>query len=233
VRRLIVNADDFGLSAAVNAGVVRAHREGIVTSASLMVRQPAARAAAAAVRECPELSVGLHVDLGEWVRRDGGWHPRYVRVDDSDAEAVAGEVERQVEAFQTLLQRDPTHLDSHQHVHRDEPTRTILVRTAQELGVPLRHHSLARYYGGFYGQGKDGSALADAIGPIALAKLIQTLPAGTTELCCHPAEWVHQDWDYGVERIAELNSLCHPAVRAAVAASGVELMSFLQAVAQG
>jgi predicted glycoside hydrolase/deacetylase ChbG (UPF0249 family) len=229
VRRLIVNADDFGLSDGVNAGVLRAHRDGIVTSASLMVRQPGARGAAAAARECPALSVGLHVDLGEWERRDGGWHPRYAWVDDSDAEAVGAEVKRQVAAFRTLLQRDPTHLDSHQHVHRDEPTRTTLIRTADELGVPLRHHSSARYYGGFYGQGSDGSALAEAIGPIALGNLIVTLPAGTTELCCHPAEWVDPGWDYGVERIAELNSLCHPAVRTALANSGVELMSFLQA----
>jgi chitin disaccharide deacetylase len=233
VKRLIVNADDFGLSDGVNAGVLRAHRDGIVTSASLMVQQPGAGAAAAAARQFPALSVGLHVDLGEWERHNGGWHPRYARVDDSDAEAVTGEVKRQVAAFQTLLQRDPTHLDSHQHVHRDEPTRTILVQTAQELGVPLRHYSSARYYGGFYGQDKDGSALADAIGPIALAKLIATLSSGTTELCCHPAEWVDQEWEYGVERLAELNSLCHPAVRAALDSSGVELTSFLRAVPQG
>jgi chitin disaccharide deacetylase len=230
VKRLIVNADDFGLSDGVNAGVLRAHRDGIVTSASLMVQQPGAGAAAAAARQCPALSVGLHVDLGEWERHNGGWHPRYARVDDSDAEAVTGEVKRQVAAFQTLLQRDPTHLDSHQHVHRDEPTRTILVQTAQELGVPLRHYSSARYYGGFYGQSSDGSTLHEAIGPDTLAELIVNLPAGITELCCHPADRAEQGWAYGAERIVERNSLCHPAVHRAVADSGIELTSFLNAL---
>jgi chitin disaccharide deacetylase len=230
VRRLIVNADDFGLSEGVNAGVVRSHREGIVTSASLMVRQPAARAAATAAREYPTLSIGLHVDLAEWERRDGEWHLRYAWVDHSDAVAVAEEVERQLGAFRTLLQRDPTHLDSHQHVHRDQPTRTILVQTAGKLGVPLRHHSSARYNGGFYGQSSDGSALHEAISPHGLAELIVSLPAGTNELCCHPAERAEQGWPYGAERIVELKSLCHPAVRQAVADSAIELISFLDAL---
>ena len=72
-RYLIVNADDFGLSAGVNRGVIEAHERGIVTSASLMVRPPAAAEAAADARAYPELSLGLHVDLGEWSYREGEW----------------------------------------------------------------------------------------------------------------------------------------------------------------
>ena len=68
-RFLIVNADDFGLSAGVNQGIIEAHERGVVTSASLMVRWPAAVAAAAYARSHPQLAVGLHVDLGEWAYR--------------------------------------------------------------------------------------------------------------------------------------------------------------------
>jgi predicted glycoside hydrolase/deacetylase ChbG (UPF0249 family) len=231
VKRLIVNADDFGLSDGVNAGIVRAHREGIVTSASLMVRQPGAEAAVSAARGCPDLSVGLHLDLGEWERRDGGWHRRSARVDESDAGAVAAEVERQLNTFRALVGRDPTHFDSHQHVHRDEPTRSILSIAALNVGVPLRHYSPIRYYGGFYGQSSDGSPLWDAITPAALAALVSALPDGTTELCCHPGEHFDPSWDYGVERTIELESLCHPSVRAAVEQSSVRLESFDAAVA--
>jgi chitin disaccharide deacetylase len=60
LKRLIVNADDFGFSAEVNAGVVRAHRDGILGSASLMVAEPAAKAAAELARHNPALDVGLH-----------------------------------------------------------------------------------------------------------------------------------------------------------------------------
>ena len=98
-RYLIVNADDFGLSPGVNAGVIAAHEGGIVTSASLMVRWPAALEAAAYAREHPRLSLGLHVDLGEWAYRDGEWTPLYQVIPTHDAAAVADEVARQLAAF--------------------------------------------------------------------------------------------------------------------------------------
>src|SRR4051794_10944670 len=72
-RYLIVNADDLGYSARVNGGIFEAHQRGIVTSASLMVRWSAAAAAVAAARRCPGLSLGLHLDLGEWSYCDGEW----------------------------------------------------------------------------------------------------------------------------------------------------------------
>src|SRR6187549_3013840 len=62
-RRLIVNADDFGRSRSINEAVVRAHREGILTTASLMVNEPACADAVALARQNPRLGVGLHLTL--------------------------------------------------------------------------------------------------------------------------------------------------------------------------
>ena len=62
-RRLIVNADDFGLSSSVNAAVIRAHREGILTTASLMVNEPGFDEAVKLAKENPRLGVGLHLTL--------------------------------------------------------------------------------------------------------------------------------------------------------------------------
>src|SRR2546427_12338231 len=62
-RRLIVNADDFGRSRGINAAVIRAHREGILTTASLMVNEAACDEAVALARENPRLGVGLHLTL--------------------------------------------------------------------------------------------------------------------------------------------------------------------------
>src|SRR5438105_15542053 len=120
-RYLVVNADDFGLSNGVNRGIIQAAQQGIVTSASLMVRQPAAAAAAAYARESTRLSVGLHVDLGEWIYRNGEWVHLYFVVPTDDAAAVRAEVAGQLADFNRLTGTDPTHLDSHQHVHREEP----------------------------------------------------------------------------------------------------------------
>src|SRR2546430_1612624 len=60
---LIVTADDFGISRGVNRGIVEAHRAGILTSTSLMVNRPAAEQAADVGRACPDLSIGLHLEL--------------------------------------------------------------------------------------------------------------------------------------------------------------------------
>src|SRR6266550_1952606 len=63
LRRLIVNADDFGRSHSINEAVVRAHREGILTSASLMVNEAGFDDAVALARQNPKLGVGLHLTL--------------------------------------------------------------------------------------------------------------------------------------------------------------------------
>src|SRR5688572_27024564 len=62
-RRLVVNADDFGRSSAINAAVFQAHREGILTTASLMVNEPGTEEAVDMARREPRLGVGLHLTL--------------------------------------------------------------------------------------------------------------------------------------------------------------------------
>jgi predicted glycoside hydrolase/deacetylase ChbG (UPF0249 family) len=228
-RVLVVNADDFGLSAGVNRGVARAHEEGIVTSATLMVRAPAAAEAANYAREHPSLSVGLHLDLGEWVYDDGHWQPRYEVVPPGDEEAIALELAHQLETFQQLVGRAPTHLDSHQHVHRDDPARTLLARAGHRLGVPVRHVTPdITYDGSFYGQDGRGEPVTESISVEALVALIGRLAPGATELGCHPGEGGDLDTTYGRERERETATLCDPRIRAAIEAQGVELRSFAQ-----
>ena len=226
-RVLIVNADDFGQSAGVNRGVVEAHRNGIVTSASLMVRWPMAADAVALARGCPDLALGLHLDLGEWFVKDGDWLPHYEVVRRDHRDAVEREVERQLAAFRALVGRDPTHIDSHQHVHWREPVRSIVRAKAQALLVPLRGcDERIAYCGAFYGQDEHGTPQHENITAEALVALIARLPPGTTELCCHPAAAQDLDTMYSAEREQELNALCDPRVRAALGQYRVELRSF-------
>lgn len=225
-RILIVNADDFGRSAGVNQGVIRCHRKGIVTSASLMVRWPHAHEAAAYAR-VSSLGLGLHLDLGEWEYRGGTWEPLYEVLPESGREAVAAEFERQLEAFQRIVGRPPDHLDSHQHVHRDAPVRGPALALGERLGVPVRDaNSAIAYSGVFFGQDGKGRPVPDAITAEALVAAIEGLPPGVTELACHPAATSDHDAAYGEERIREVEALCDPRVRAAVDRCGIVLASF-------
>jgi chitin disaccharide deacetylase len=225
-RTLIVNADDFGLSPGVNRGIAEAHERGIVTSASLMVRWPAAREAAAYARGRPELNVGLHLDLGEWVLRDGEWAARYEVVPTSDGDQVAAEVARQIDAFRDLLGRDPSHIDSHQHVHRSTPVRSAVLAAAGAFGVHVRHFGRAQYCGAFYGQDGKGASLPDALSPAALVETLRELPAGLSELCCHPGYADDLDSAYRSERAVEVRTLCSAQVREALGELGIRLVSF-------
>ena len=224
---LIVNADDFGQSSGVNRGIIKAYCRGIVTSASLMVRWPGAMEASAYAREHPSLSLGLHVDLGEKVFRAGEWVPVYAVVPLQDTTAIRAEITHQLEVFYRLLGHGPSHLDSHQHVHLREPVRSILIEVAQRLGIPLRQCSTEiGYRGGFYGQTAEGTSLPNVISVDGLVHILETLPAGCTELGCHPAERCDLDTMYRHERLQELRVLCDAKVRAAITAMGIELCSF-------
>ena len=212
----------------MNRGIVTAFECGIVTSASLMVRPDAAADAAEYARLHPALGVGLHVDLGEWVHVEGyEWRAAYEVVPLDDEEAVAAEVERQLDRFRNLLSHEPTHLDSHQHVHLRDPTHSVLLRVAARLAVPLRHFSdVVRYCGEFYGQAKDGSPNLEAISVDGLIRTIRGLPPGVTELACHPGDDPELASAYRDERLLELAALCDPRVRSALVDSQVELRTF-------
>jgi chitin disaccharide deacetylase len=193
-RSLIVNADDFGQSPSVNAGVIEAHERGIVTSASMMVCWPAAREAAEYGRGEQMLSVGLHLDLGQWTFAEGEWTADYERVPLTNPDEVQREIHRQLGLFRELVGRDPTHLDSHQHVHRNEPAESVTAHLASELGVVLRDRSSrVRYCGEFYGQTGTGEPFPEGISLEHLVELIAALPPGNTELACHPGRGLGAD----------------------------------------
>jgi adenylyl-sulfate kinase len=228
-RVVIVNADDFGLSPAVNAGVVKAHEEGIVTSASLMVRGRAAREAAEYARRTPSLSLGLHVDLGEWHFVEDNWRERYKLFAQDDPAAARAETRAQLAMFRGLTGGDPTHIDSHQHLHLGASATQALAEVGQELGVPVRHLAPGiRYVGHFYGQSDRGEPSRESVSVANLVFLIERLPAGTTELGCHPATSIDFESVYSDERLLELETLCDPAVRAALEREQIELRSFAE-----
>jgi predicted glycoside hydrolase/deacetylase ChbG (UPF0249 family) len=214
-RFLIVNADDFGLSEGINQGIIAAHEHGILTSASLMVRWPAAEQAAAYARSSRTLDVGLHLDLGEMSYIDGQWRSVYEIVSqDSDEKSFREEVTRQIERFIELMGGPPTHIDSHQHRHTREPLRGVVLEQCERLNVPLRAVTPhIQYVGGFYGQSPRGSSHPECISVESLLGLLQSLPAGVTELGCHPAAFVDFRSTYDRERLIELETLCDARVR--------------------
>src|SRR5262245_4103000 len=199
-RTLIVNADDFGLADGVSAGILSAHRRGIVTSTTALVNRaiPADQIRAALDSG---IGIGLHVNLtlGAPITRapslvDGGG--RFIRdarhaVARADARDVEGEVEAQIERFDRLFGRLPTHLDTHHHVGLLSPVREIVLRSARRLGLPVRSQNraarnMARSAGlattdHFFGESGPGPYWT----PERTLAHLKRLPAGISEFMTH------------------------------------------------
>jgi predicted glycoside hydrolase/deacetylase ChbG (UPF0249 family) len=224
---LIVNADDFGHSTEVNLGIIQAHEHGIVTSASVLVRRPAAAEAIEYARNRPCFSLGLHIDLGEWVYLDESWTLLYHVVALDEAEAVREEILRQLAIFRNLAGKNPTHIDSHQHVHLREPVRSIVLKIAEDLRVPVRNCTPSvRYCGRFYGQTREGLPYPEGITADTLIEILAQLHPGVIELGCHPGTGEDPDTTYTRERAQEVKTLCDARVRSALIEMGIELRSF-------
>jgi len=151
-KHLIITADDFGASVPINEAVELGHRNGILTSASLMITGKAAEDAVERARRLPHLGVGLHLTLidghpqlpasqvSELVGRDGRFFsselPVVLRLTlfaRARAQAEA-EIRAQLEAFRrTGLPLD--HVDGHHHLHLHPQIQRILVRLAPEFGI--------------------------------------------------------------------------------------------------
>lgn len=229
-RRVIVNADDFGLSPEINRGIIEGHRRGIITSTSLMVKGEAAEEALKAAIENPNLSFGLHVVIGEWELRNGQWETIYKYCDTNDIDACREEVLFQLSEYRRIMGVNPTHIDSHQHVHRySQEMMAMFTEILREYGgVPLRGMCPGLSASGKF-WGWDGNNQPDLpkITPAWLIEVLRALPDGsTTELSCHAGHIGDIDLTYNQEREIELASICSPEVKAAIKELGIKLISY-------
>ncbi|VEB00024.1 cellobiose phosphotransferase system YdjC-like protein [Klebsiella pneumoniae] len=150
-RVLIVNADDFGLSKGQNYGIIEACRNGVVTSTTALVNGAAIDHAAQLSRSTPELAVGMHfvLTLGEPLSAMPGINPRWPSGPNgsgSRRKKIACRWKRSPTSwrvstvvFVELFGHEPTHIDSHHHVHMFAQIYPIVAAFAREKGHCVTH----------------------------------------------------------------------------------------------
>jgi chitin disaccharide deacetylase len=183
-RRVIFTADDFGLDESVNEAVERAHRDGILTSASLMVTAPAAADAVARARRLPGLAVGLHLvlvqgrparpvgEVAALLRSDGAFLDsptaaglRYFFRPGARA-ALAAEIRAQFEAFrQTGLPLD--HVDGHTHLHIHPTIFLLLLEIGRDYGMKAMRVPYERPLASWRAAGRGGALRLAASGSLS------------------------------------------------------------------
>src|SRR6266700_4329774 len=153
MRRLIVNADDFGLTSGVNRGIVEAHSRGVVTSTTLMACGTKFQEAASLAAQAPDLSVGCHVVLVDGTPMlnptdvpsliaspTSHFRQSLIRFASRattgrlDPEQIEAEITAQIRQLQAAGLR-VSHLDSHKHTHMFPAVFKPLLRAAKACGV--------------------------------------------------------------------------------------------------
>ncbi|SFE12584.1 hypothetical protein SAMN05216238_108191 [Lentibacillus persicus] len=226
--KLIINADDFGYSRAVNHGIIDAHTEGVLTSTTCLTNMPGSSHAYQLGREHPNLGIGVHLTLTcgkplldnhqTLVDADGNFkklhhytHKFYV-----DQDELYKEWKAQIEAFLDSG-LTPTHLDSHHHINNREEILPIFTRLANEYKLPVRRN---------FNQKETGTYLVTTdqfeYNPEVLLADTQTIleqykGAETVEIMCHPAyldKFLMENSSYATPRLEELATITHPNTKA-------------------
>lgn len=146
MKKLIVNADDFGFNEKINQGILHSYKNGVVTSTSLIVTKEGFEDAVNLAKENPKLSIGLHLDLDEFFEID---HTRGIIVGQKQTplplNVISGEIKRQVEL---VLSKGITidHLTGHHHVHLIDEIFPIVVDITKEYRIlAMRFHRKILY----------------------------------------------------------------------------------------
>jgi chitin disaccharide deacetylase len=247
-RKVVFNADDFGLSAGVSRGIIHSCKNGVVRSTSVMVNMPGIEDCVEILKTCPELDTGIHVNLtfgppvseAETIPSLAGSNGLFsvkpgriseeVDPDDLHREIIA-QVRRAYE-----LDLNPSHLDSHHHAHHlDNRICDILVKVATEYDLAMRNNddgmrdklqkrgipTPTHFVSSFFG--------SDSINRKTLEAFIESLPDGISEIMCHPG-YVDQELrsksSYTGSREVELKLLTDPEIFEMMKYYDVSLVSY-------
>ncbi|MFJ9498051.1 chitin disaccharide deacetylase [Brevibacillus centrosporus] len=243
--KLIVNADDFGYSKGVNLGIVEAHVEGIVTSATTMMNMPGVEHAFRLAAENPKLGMGIHLVLTcgapleshvpTLTDSSGKFCRGQAHLEDVSPEEVEREFTAQLERFFRMGRR-PTHIDSHHHVHAREAILPIVLRLAERHSLPVRYpwaletergehtpkvRTTESFSARFYG---------DDVSVESLIGIIDGLSGSSSaEIMSHPAyvdEELLTGSSYARQRTRELQILTAPEVKEYIKQKRVQLVTF-------
>jgi hypothetical protein len=224
MKKLIINADDFGYRDSINKGIVYAHKNGLVTSASLFVEKESVPDAVKLAKENPSLGLGLHVDLDKFFEVD---HTIGLAVkllnQNQNMDEIKSEIRRQLDKFYSFgFTAD--HIDSHHHSHLHAPVLKVTCELAKEFKIPV-----VRIYDKFYSNKSEFETLCKLARESGIRFVDHFIEGwywgnvdeqyGIAELMTHPG--------YGeIWREAELGNCCQPKLRDYLVAQKIELIRF-------
>jgi predicted glycoside hydrolase/deacetylase ChbG (UPF0249 family) len=247
---LTINADDFGFARDVNAGIVEAHRDGVLTSTTLMANGDAFEDAVNRARETPTLDIGCHLVLVQGRSALTGG-PLPASLSQLVPMVIMGKLDAYAE-FAAQINKivgagiRPSHLDTHKHTHLLPKVFRAVVRLAKEYAIPYvrlpvdttlpMSATIRRHYDRMLSPGVVttdhfiGFRLTGSLTEETLAEALLQLPEGRTEFMCHPGrmgnELARAQTRLKESRVKELEALISPRIREAITTRQIQLVPF-------
>ena len=228
MKKLIVNADDLGLNPKVNQGIIQAFKDGVVTTASLIVTKEGFEDAVNLIKDNPRLAVGIHIDLDEYFDIDHsrgriiGYKVPLLPIDE-----ICSKIRQQIEL---VLSKDIKldHLSGHHHVHLVKEILPKVVELMKEYKIPaIRFSKKIMPDPSLYDEFKK---IIDENGIVYPPYFIEGWywgnidePYTIAELMTHPG--------YGeLWREYELSASCDPKLKAYLRGKNIQLITFTDLV---
>lgn len=236
--KIIINADDFGLSKGVNYGIVESHLNGVLSSTTMMVTMPAAKHATKLMKLVPDLGVGLHLNIslgnpltkGETIvdSENQMIKPQHLGDRRYDIEEVYQEFRAQFQRFVDLTGQRPSHFDTHLFSSdKIESVRIAATRLANEEKLPLRNietDSFKRVEFITFRKYED---------PVGLDYLFERYQDFNNydyiEIMSHPSfmdHYVLENSSYNMERLKELEILTSPKLKEILLMNNNEIITY-------
>lgn len=218
--KLIINADDFGLSEGVNYGIISAYKSGVVRSTSTMANMPGFEHAMELLKENENLGCGVHMTMScykpvlsnlKTIVDENGYFIRRITnevIENMDLDEIYEEFCAQIEKVRAKT--NITHLDSHHHVHTLEKLRPVIERILEKYDLPIRggfeydfnYSKIIPLIDTFYGENVSEDYFVKKIDYLKSYEI--------ADIMCHPAyvdDFLMKTTSYSMARINEYKIL--------------------------
>lgn len=239
MKHLIINADDFGYSKAVNLGIMESHVNGVLTSTTLMANMPGVDHAVSLLKDMPNLCVGAHLTLtcgkpmlGEKVStliKENGY---FFKLEDMENKVVQMDISEIYEEWKTqiryLLKKgvNLSHIDSHHHVHTFKEHEEIIKVLSEEFNLPVRNcnnvlENKIRFldlcnYNPIRNMEEKYENVRIECFKVIEEIIKKNIQYENTEAMCHPAfldSYLLENSSFNIARIREVDILCDQLMR--------------------
>ncbi|MEG1003338.1 MAG: carbohydrate deacetylase [Clostridium sp.] len=253
IKKLIINADDFGYSQAVNLGIAKSHTNGVLTSTTLMANMQGTNHAIELSKSLPNLAVGIHLTLtcgkpilkkgvSSLIKDTGDFYKlnEFEKgIPKIDLDELYNEWKAQIEKL-VLAGINLSHIDSHHHIHTFKEYKEVVEVLSKEYNLPVRNCNSIENdseinfldlcnYGTIRDMNLKYESARKECFQIIEANILKNIKFEKSEAMCHPAfvdTPLFEGSSFNIARMREVDILCDPYMKELINKYDIKLCNY-------